>query len=80
MPTSSDCLLAEPKDESSGLLRPSSTQAEPATPPKWMAEEEAERQVKLATERVQEDEPEGKGKKDHSTGEYLFQHIILLTS
>ena len=49
-------------------LRGMSTQAQPATPPKWMTYAEAEETVKQANEWIDEGGPKGKAKKDRSSG------------
>jgi len=51
-------------------LRAMSTQAEPATPPKWMTYAEAEETVKQANDWIDEDGPKGKTKKERPLGSY----------
>ena len=53
-------------------LRTSSTQAEPATPPKWMTYEEAEEKVKQANAWVDGNGPRLKVKKERPTGKCLI--------
>lgn len=63
-------LTPKGKDAVPAHLRTSSTQVEPATPPKWMTYAEAEERVKLANQAWgDEGAPVFKKKKDRPTGE-----------